>query len=752
MKIKNLLLVTTILGATGVASGHSLAAETNLRDPIVSTNYKVETKTINSIPEPNWVFNSGMSKGKYHDRQPLDFILRGGTVLKIRQSNPNYSGKLTLDLLGNDSAQEKSISFGNDWVSISSDNPLVPFVKTPYGSTNATIEYQIESNIKQKPLPIYTYNDNQSSFFEVWDKFDADYALIQDQDFELFVPKRDKELIRQNKDYSSIDDLITHYREIFSLYNKMSGFDDSSPTNQNGKNRYFLKADVHGAGGAYYSDKYTANTSVSADMWLKKLDWATLHEIGHGYQAGFDGQGMYTGEVSNNLFGVQYQYAKYGKQADKIGWLFNYGKKESVEQDLYNKLILQHGNYSSVGLRNQLILLTMLKQKAGDQAFTNMYKGYRLAANQPNFSKKDYQLPDLINHYYSENSTLDFSPVLERLGLKLTKNQPELNRAKGYKGVALLADVVSKSDLGKVRQKLDPNTLITSNFQLVTNNDIKDFGLSGNLTLKLKGIQSNELQGEKIQLKDGSTVVQEKEIVGESVLFDNVPNGVYTVSVIGDKMNSYEMKDHYAYVKEKENLTDITFSKLKNSSLVNQSITFLGLGNSPFCTFSTDLNRSSYDIKLSAKNPHSYYRGETYAKITIIDSSGQVKYDKIITGTDNVIGTDTIPVNIGDVITIYHAEARSRLVSEDNLIDKTKTTNIYQMTKWGLKNEAVQLDPQQTLINNIIKKGDSLLNNPEKMSVPITDSGEKKDIVLAIELLDEPQKTEYKAKFARIFE
>ncbi|MDT2191207.1 hypothetical protein [Paenibacillus larvae] len=42
----------------------------------------------------------------------------------------------------------------------------------------------------------------------------------------------------------------------------------------------------------------------------------------------FDDKGIYTGEVSNNLFGVQHQYSKNGKDADKIGWLFNYGKKK----------------------------------------------------------------------------------------------------------------------------------------------------------------------------------------------------------------------------------------------------------------------------------------------------------------------------------------------------------------------------------------------------------------------------------------
>ncbi|MDT2261635.1 hypothetical protein P7H06_22025 [Paenibacillus larvae] len=74
-------------------------------------------------------------------------------------------------------------------------------------------------------------------------------------------------------------------------------------------------------------------------------------------------KGMYTGEVSNNLFGVQHQYSKNGKDADKIGWLFNYGKKESVEKEFISSHYKRRKSYTEVDdLRFQLILLTMPKQ------------------------------------------------------------------------------------------------------------------------------------------------------------------------------------------------------------------------------------------------------------------------------------------------------------------------------------------------------------------------------------------------------
>ncbi|UQS83680.1 M60 family metallopeptidase [Bombilactobacillus thymidiniphilus] len=175
------------------------------------------------------------------------------------------------------------------------------------------------------------------------------------------------------------------------------------------------------------SDDWASNSAKTADMWLNEDEWADLHEIAHGYQAGFNDIGMYTGEVSNNLFGVQYQYAKYDKKADQTGWLFDYGNKETVENNLYQDLVTKHGTYDSSDLRGQLILLSLLKQKAGDESFTKMYQYYRKIANQPGFKKQDYLLPDLMNTIYSVNSKQDFTPVLQRWGLDVDDTQASKN-------------------------------------------------------------------------------------------------------------------------------------------------------------------------------------------------------------------------------------------------------------------------------------------------------------------------------------
>ena len=103
---------------------------------------------IYSIEEPTWLFKAGTSKGKYHDRQDLGVILEPNTTIKIRQENPNFKGDVTLRLLTNDSKTEKSSKIGTEWVSVKTDASAVPFIETPYGENNATVEYEITGKFK----------------------------------------------------------------------------------------------------------------------------------------------------------------------------------------------------------------------------------------------------------------------------------------------------------------------------------------------------------------------------------------------------------------------------------------------------------------------------------------------------------------------------------------------------------------------------------------------------------------------------
>ncbi|MDT2193730.1 hypothetical protein [Paenibacillus larvae] len=57
--------------------------------------------------------------------------------------------------------------------------------------------------------------------------------------------------------------------------------------------------------------------------------------------------------------------------------------------------------------------------------------------------------------------------------------QAEINRSKGYKATASLADIVSESQLSNARKLVDKDILINSNFEMVDNQQIAPLGLKG---------------------------------------------------------------------------------------------------------------------------------------------------------------------------------------------------------------------------------------------------------------------------------
>jgi len=48
---------------------------------------EVRMQEITSLEESTWVFKSGMSRAKYHDRQNLVMVLNSGATIRIRKKS-----------------------------------------------------------------------------------------------------------------------------------------------------------------------------------------------------------------------------------------------------------------------------------------------------------------------------------------------------------------------------------------------------------------------------------------------------------------------------------------------------------------------------------------------------------------------------------------------------------------------------------------------------------------------------------------
>ncbi|SFA98686.1 putative mucin/carbohydrate-binding domain-containing protein [Clostridium frigidicarnis] len=701
---------------------------------------EVKQKELYTLEDPTWLRKTDFSKGLGHDRQDLGIILPANTQFTIRQTNPNFKGNLKLKLYNDNNQHEISKEFNQTSITVSNPYNSVPFVDTIYGGTEKPkVEYTVTSNMQT--LPTYRKGDNEQTFFTQWDKTAAPFALVVDNDFQLLVPQKDKAYMKNMRDFASIDQLILYYRDIFSYYNKLTGisFDTNVKTDKNIPNKYFMKADKSGPGGAYYGGDHTAETSDSvAGFWLSK-GWGALHEIGHGYQDTFN-----HGEVWNNIYAHSFQKKDPDVNIYTNGWLYDYGRKSTVDYTV-NKLWHQNKSaFNTWGLREQLYGHVLLKDKAGEDSFAHLNQEGRKLANTIGFNKSDYKQFDLISKYYGEISKLDFTPVIESFGGEMTSWQKEQNRYKNYKPVAPLNEVVPDSQVGQIQQSLKLETPLS----LVTTDDLATTGLKGNVTLNFKIDDFNQIKNQTLYLMNGEKEVKKITITDPSLSLGQLPVGIYTIYTTNTDDKSYTLDTHYLRVKDATNNVSLNYSLRAKSSLVNQEIDFLGISDNLFATATVDLENQRLNIKVNNKDPHFYFPSDKYpfyAKIEILDQNNNVTYTRLITGTNEKLETSSQILKEGYKIRINHLEP-SRLKIRDNktALNNVKT-NTLLVTNQGLKNEILNQNLNQELAQRIDAFASKIY--AEQLMAKSDCAESKIELKLAIDALVEPLKTQMLTKY-----
>jgi|GEM_PF-505086 len=698
---------------------------------------EVKQKELYTLEDPTWFRKIGFSKGLGHDKQDLGIILPANVQLTIRQVNPNFKGNLTVRLLNDNNQHEASKTFNQTSVTISTPYSSVPFVDTVYGgSENPKIEYRITGSMQT--LPIYKRGQNQQSFFNEWDRASAPFALVIDDYFQLLVPQKDKAYMKNMKDFSSIDNLILYYREVFEYYNKLAGisFNTNVQTDKNVPNKYFIKADKSGPGGGYYGGNHTAETADSvASFWLSR-GWGALHEIGHGYQDDFT-----RGEVWNNIYAHSLQKKDPDVNIFTNGWLYDYGRKSTVD---YNVNKLWHQDkvaFNTWGLREQLYGYVLMKDKAGDDSFTHFNQEYRKLANTSGFNTSDYKQFDLISKAYGEISKLDFTPVIESFGGDMTSWQEEENRYKSYKPVAPLNEVVPTSQVSQIQQSLKLETPLS----LVTTDDLAATGLKGNVTLNFKIDDFNQIKNQTLYIMNGDKEVKKVVITNPTLSLGQLPIGIYTIYNTNSSNKSYTLDNHYLKVKESNNNVTLNYKLRTKSTLLNQEINFLGISDNLFATATVDLENQKLNVKVLNKTPHDYFPNEQYVKIEILDQNNNVTYTKSITGTNAVLENSSQTLKEGYKIRLHHREP-SRLKIRDNKTSLTNNqTNTLIVTSQGLKNESLNQNLNQELAGRIDSFAAKI--NAEQLMAESDCAESKIELKLAIDTLTEPLKSEMLAKY-----
>ncbi|KMT62438.1 putative mucin/carbohydrate-binding domain-containing protein [Listeria newyorkensis] len=654
-------------------------------------------KQLDKLENPTWLRNQGLTKGIDHDRQDLGVLLPGNATIEIRQINPKFKEQLKLELLNDDNRTEKSYSIGSSWTLVTATSDSVPFIKTTFTSEAPVVEYRVSATAID--LPVFKQGDQEADFFEKWDKSQAAFGLIRNEYIQILVPVRDKSYLKKMNDFPSINALFNYYDALFETYNELEGlsFTPKKATDKNIANRYFVKADKNGVGAAYYGVDYTAETGASVvSFWLRPY-WGGLHEIGHGYQGDFMSDSSFnTSEVWNNIYADTMQKKLLGSTYSS-GWLYenNTARLENTfEKNVYTTKI----NANNWDGRSKLYLLTLMKDKAGDQAFTHFNQSYR-AAVASNTLNKDLLLLDLVSKYLGEASHYDFTAFLELVQGSMSNNQKLENVYSGNKAVYPLAALFSGSNLTTARKDIK----LDSKWGLVSNEQLEKYKVKNTINIRFDINDFAQLKGKVLRIKDGADVIRKIKITSPIMTIKDMPIGIYSLDMPTGVSRFYEPASNYLAVSDDVSDMTIRMEELQTSTVAVEKMIFQGLGNVVFATATVDPENNSFELDVTKDAPHSYFADE-YASIEVLDNQGKSVFKKGMNGEYTAIGKWQVPLKLGYTIRITHREPnRFNINGAPAKLVNLGSTQIFKVTKYGLMSDITGVTANDALDNYKVK-------------------------------------------------
>lgn len=705
-------------------------------------------KQLYTLPSVSSIGIAGTNRGNWHDRQNLGIYMRAGASFEIRQTNLSINQNLTLDCLNNDSYTEKSYTIpkNGDWVTITVDNDSVPFIRTVYGLESEPI-VEIRNLQETEELTYYYYKEDEQEFFEKWENNNHSYAVIENDVATFLVPVKDRNLIvRDNGDsynFKSIDEMLEYYHDFVEQFDRFLGYsyDTDNVYNKNIRTKFFVKANKHGAGAAYYGGNHTAQNGDSISAYLCK-GWLNIHEFGHGYEGSLANQDLYLVDVMNNILAHYYQIT-FLKENDG-GWL---GKKLNIEENM--KIARENASsFNDLSYQQKLYMFVNLLDKIGpEKSMAYVHSKYREYVSQGIY----YNASDMYAKSFSEVSGYNVIPYLNSYKITPSEDiQAEIYEQE-LPFVYYLKDLVDNDEKAEqLRQELG----LDGKYALVTNQDIAQYDMRGNLVINISIDDFEQIKSKKIYIKDGKNIVKEILIDSQNINVEDLPVGVYRIQMPNPKDNAYKYDYEYVIIKENTEIQkNIEYRKIEINTLASDTqILFRGLGDAQFANAKLDLENKKLTIVSANTQPHVYFNDE-YANIQVFDKDGNLLYEKSYIGNIASASNDTINVDIGYTIKIKHREAASRLIFKSHTLNKNeefKNLNseptTYRITEYGLQKEGTTDEEQYELYKRKVDQYIEKLKNDipeEKQENPYNYFIHKNKLLSNILDLNEEDKNKY---------
>lgn len=702
------------------------------------------TQDIYTLLQPTWLEAAGMGKGIKHDRQHLGLILGTNETIKVRQTNPDFTSELVLRLLNNDSQTETSINVAGDWIELIALAPSVPFIDTPYveGSPRIEFEYPDDSKI----LPVYNKGDDETNFISQWENQAADYSLIESTFTRILVPSGDITNVKDLQAQGGIDGLIDFYESLFTSFNSIAGlsFEPAQPTDLNIPNRYFMKLDKHGAGGAYYGTYWTAQSIYGNinKFWLSPdiSNWGCAHEIGHGYQGKFGSDtSFYTGEIWNNIYVVYWQDTMDPQARYNVNGLYD-GEQAFFEWTIQDELE-RHNPVANWGLGQRNYFFILMIDAAGVSAFTHFNQLYRKNMNSADFIPENHFILDMLaDSLAASGNRIDVVPFMQLWGAPISSLQRERNLYSGAKAVYSLNRLFKCDELLKQQKTLELDT----DFDLVKVEQMISHPVTGKYRLKFIIDDFTQIDGCPFIVMDGDREVHQHIITLADTSIPALPVGAYSLRLPFGKNKKYQPSTEYLIVKDGNNQYTINFTPRNTSSLATQKIWLLGTGNWSFGWMLLDTSDHSIKLAITKVDPHPNYP-DFYARIGITNLDGIEFFSMEIPGKGADIQEIHLPYKPGYQIEVIHSQSGGFKTTVPGIIDSSTNNQTWNITPFGFENVAMNTDIQGNyllLIEVLIKE---LRNDPIRIKA---DCFSKVEIYLALQAFESPEREELMEKYA----
>lgn len=725
-------------------------------------------RTLFTLPSMSNMAAAGTQRANGGDRQHLGVYMPADSTVNFRVVSGGKA--LSLDSMTNDGHKQPRATLKKDGTvaEISRTFGSVPFIVTQSGNNfeePLVVELEfVDDSVTE--LDYYHYLDDEDEFFEQWRANDGAYAVIENSYVTVLVPYTDNNRLLNptyfNHAFDHLDEFLFYWEEAVEFLDLCLGLDYNPVhlTDQNVRSRYFVKADAHGAGSAYYGLSHVGINSPSVASFFQR-NWGGLHEFAHGYQGSLARNGMDLVEVSNNFLGHYFQY--YSVYSDRFSTNYTFhnmglGLLDNVEES-HNRTRLNGGRFSNADYFTQLYaLVNLFDSFEAEVTYAKINQYYRQVVNSGR-SMKNY---DAYVRAIAEEYNVNAAPYLEAWGVSVSDQLKAELWSAGYPAVSILKDVVADDNIcGIIKQENE----LQADYTLVTSEILRQYNINGDLTLNIEIDQIENILGKYIYILDGDEVIRSIAVTSSVMTIDSLPIGTYYLQM-PTPTGMYTFSSDYLTIVNGENSLDFVYTPAGEQSFANNM--WLGIkGIYDTYGFKITLDNTSvakiYLGGASLGNRNSAWQQKPdvkYAGVTIYDNENTAVYTQNVYGNNYFSLTNqnsTLEIADGYRVEIYHVAPANYVKVFSTLEGKelrdyrtTEVTTVYtirggRFEKGGMTQEQIDEIKYQNLRTVLVAQIENYRNraSEEELNNRYLNAEEKNEVIAAISFLREEDAAPY---------